>query len=109
VTVPAGYYPDGSPVSVLFLGKPFSEAELLGLAYDDEQATHLRVEPELTRTHPSPPPRSIVRRSNMLPPGWSRGHRGHAGGARSSRRRAKPTLNLRIDRAGRLRQSSFPE
>src|SRR4029077_6221467 len=67
VTVPAGYYSCGSPFSVIFRGKPFSEAELLAFAYDYEQATHLRVEPELTRNHPSPPPRSIVPRSNMLP------------------------------------------
>ena len=67
VAVPAGYYPDGSPFSIIFLGKPFSEAELLAFAYDYEQATHLRVEPKLERTHPSPPPHSIVPRSNMLP------------------------------------------
>ena len=67
VAVPAGYYPDGSPFSIIFLGKPFSEAELLAFAYDYEQATHLRVEPTLERTHPSPPPRSMVPRSNMLP------------------------------------------
>lgn len=45
ITVPAGYYEDGSPFSLLFLGEQFSEAELLGLAYDYEQATLLRQVP----------------------------------------------------------------
>ena len=45
ITVPAGYYEDGSPFSLLFLGQQFSEAELLGLAYDYEQATLLRQAP----------------------------------------------------------------
>lgn len=47
ITVPAGYYKDGSPFSLIFLGEPFSEAELLGLAYDYEQATMLRQAPVL--------------------------------------------------------------
>jgi Asp-tRNA(Asn)/Glu-tRNA(Gln) amidotransferase A subunit family amidase len=47
ITVPAGYYSDGSPFSVIFIGEQFSEAELLGLAYDYEQATMLRKAPTL--------------------------------------------------------------
>ena len=47
ITVPAGYYEDGSPFSLIFLGEPFSEAELLGLSYDYEQATMLRQVPIL--------------------------------------------------------------
>ncbi|WP_072013882.1 amidase family protein [Myxosarcina sp. GI1] len=47
VTVPAGYYEDGSPFSLIFLGEAFSEADLLGYAYDYEQATMLREAPEL--------------------------------------------------------------
>lgn len=47
VTVPAGYYEDGSPFSLIFLGEPFSEADLLGYAFDYEQATMLREPPEL--------------------------------------------------------------
>lgn len=47
ITVPAGYYSDGSPFSVIFLGEQFSEADLLGLAYDYEQATMLRKAPTL--------------------------------------------------------------
>lgn len=49
ITVPAGFYEDGSPFSLLFLGKPFSEAELLGLAYDYEQASMLRQAPTLVQ------------------------------------------------------------
>jgi hypothetical protein len=47
VTVPAGYYSDGSPFSVIFLGEQWSEAELLGYAFDYEQATLLRDAPVL--------------------------------------------------------------
>ena len=55
ITVPAGYYEDGSPFSVIFVGEPFSEAELLGLAYDYEQATMLRQAPILV-----PEPSAVV-------------------------------------------------
>jgi amidase/aspartyl-tRNA(Asn)/glutamyl-tRNA(Gln) amidotransferase subunit A len=54
VNLAGGYYADGSPFSVAFLGEPFSEAKLLGLAYDFEQATELRVEPTLVRKPQSP-------------------------------------------------------
>jgi len=47
IVVPAGYYEDGSPFSLIFLGEQFSEAELLGFAYDYEQATMLRTAPTL--------------------------------------------------------------
>ena len=47
ITVPAGYYDNESPFSLIFLGEPFSEAELLGYAYDYEQATQHRVAPTL--------------------------------------------------------------
>lgn len=40
VIVPAGYTPDSrTPVGIVFLGTAFSEATLLGLAYDYEQAS----------------------------------------------------------------------
>jgi Asp-tRNA(Asn)/Glu-tRNA(Gln) amidotransferase A subunit family amidase len=48
VTVPAGYYANGAPFSLIFLGEAFSEAELLGYAYDFEQATRQRVAPTLS-------------------------------------------------------------
>ena len=49
VTVPAGQYSgNGAPFSLIFVGRPWSEAELLGLAYDYEQATHHRVAANLS-------------------------------------------------------------
>ena len=48
VTVPAGRYPsNGSPFGLVFVGRPFSEAELLALAYDYEQSTQHRIVPDL--------------------------------------------------------------
>jgi amidase len=48
VTVPAGFLPDGRPIAVDFVGRArFTEAELLGLAFDFEQATLLRQPPPL--------------------------------------------------------------
>jgi amidase len=48
ITVPAGFADDGMPVGVEFLGRPFSEPELLKLAFSYEQATHHRHPPSLT-------------------------------------------------------------
>ena len=48
VTVPAGYYKSGSPFALAFFGKMWSEADLLGMAYDYEQATKFRKAPVLT-------------------------------------------------------------
>ncbi|CAG5089436.1 Amidase family protein [Thermobacillus xylanilyticus] len=47
VTVPGGYYKSGAPFAVVFVGKMWSEAELLGYAYDYEQATKHRKAPVL--------------------------------------------------------------
>lgn len=47
VNLSGGFYADGSPFSVQFLGEAFSEAKLLALAYDYEQATQNRTEPKL--------------------------------------------------------------
>jgi aspartyl-tRNA(Asn)/glutamyl-tRNA(Gln) amidotransferase subunit A len=47
VVVPAGQYADGSPFALIFIGPMWSEAELLSYAYDYEQATNHRIEPEL--------------------------------------------------------------
>ena len=47
VTVPAGRYANGAPFSLIFVGRLWSEADLLGLAYDYEQATHHRIVPLL--------------------------------------------------------------
>ena len=45
--VPAGRYSNGAPFGLIFLGRPFSEAELLNYAYDYEQATQHRFAPIL--------------------------------------------------------------
>ncbi len=47
VNLSGGFYADGSPFSVQFLGDMWSEGALLSLAYDFEQATHFRVAPTL--------------------------------------------------------------
>jgi len=49
VSVPAGYaVPTLRPSSIAFLGTAWTEPELLALAYDYEQASHLRQTPEAT-------------------------------------------------------------
>ncbi|MCK2054608.1 amidase [Methylobacterium sp. 37f] len=47
VTVPAGFYASGAPFNLIFVGRMWSEADLLGYAYDYEQATHHRRAPAL--------------------------------------------------------------
>ena len=46
--VPAGMTKDGLPVTISFLGQAFTEAKLIGYAYDFEQATHARMLPKHT-------------------------------------------------------------
>jgi hypothetical protein len=54
ISVQAGFTPDGGPgalpipVGMEFLGREFTEGDLLGLAYSWEQATHHRRPPEAT-------------------------------------------------------------
>ncbi len=45
LTVPAGFTPDGLPVGIEFMGRPFTEAMLLGFAYAYEQGTNHRRPP----------------------------------------------------------------
>jgi amidase len=45
ITVPAGY-DEGLPLGITFIGGRFAEPKLIGLAYDYEQATHIRVPPQ---------------------------------------------------------------
>ncbi|MBS0558851.1 MAG: amidase [Proteobacteria bacterium] len=49
VTVPAGYHSGGEPFNLIFVGRPWSEALLLSLAHDYEQATRHRRAPVLER------------------------------------------------------------
>src|SRR5205085_3491780 len=48
ITVPAGFADDGMPVGVEFIGRPFSEADLLRVAHAYERATNHRKPPSLT-------------------------------------------------------------
>jgi hypothetical protein len=47
VITPAGFYDDNSPFGIIFLGRPWAEAQLLGYAFDYEQATDWRTAPTL--------------------------------------------------------------
>ena len=49
ITVPAGYI-EGLPIGITFIGDRWAEPELLGLAYDYEQATQVRVPPQFIPT-----------------------------------------------------------
>ena len=47
VAVPFGYYDDGTPFVLAFIGDLWTDAELIAYAYDIEQATLARVPPML--------------------------------------------------------------
>jgi amidase len=49
ITVPAGY-DQGLPLGITFIGRRWAEPKLVGLAYDYEQATHVRVPPQFIPT-----------------------------------------------------------
>ncbi|GMA62432.1 amidase family protein [Alicyclobacillus fastidiosus] len=49
ITVPAGYTGEGKPMGITFTGTAFTEALLIHLAYDYEQATNHRRPPSLER------------------------------------------------------------
>ncbi len=49
ITVPAGH-DQGLPLGITFIGGRWSEPQLLGLAFDYEQATHVRVPPQFIPT-----------------------------------------------------------
>jgi Asp-tRNA(Asn)/Glu-tRNA(Gln) amidotransferase A subunit family amidase/pimeloyl-ACP methyl ester carboxylesterase len=50
ISVPLGLRANGMPVGVVLIGKPGEEAKLLSYAYALEQATKLRVDPDLDAT-----------------------------------------------------------
>jgi amidase len=50
ITVPAGYVDDVLPIGISFIGGQWDEPELIGFAYDFEQATHVRVPPTFLPT-----------------------------------------------------------
>jgi len=47
VVVPAGFYASGLPFGLEFSSRPWTDGDLLGVAYAWEQATHLRKSPTL--------------------------------------------------------------
>lgn len=47
VVVPAGFYPSGLPFGLEFSARPWTDGDLLAIAYAWEQATHLREPPTL--------------------------------------------------------------
>jgi amidase len=49
ITVPAGH-DAGLPLGITFIGRRWGEPKLIGLAYDYEQATHVRVPPRFIPT-----------------------------------------------------------
>jgi amidase len=48
IVVPMGFGSQGLPMTISFLGRPYSDGELLGFAYDYEQETGLRAPSSLT-------------------------------------------------------------
>jgi Asp-tRNA(Asn)/Glu-tRNA(Gln) amidotransferase A subunit family amidase len=48
MTVPAGFTPDGLPVGIEFMARPYAERTLFKFAYAYEQATHHRTPPAST-------------------------------------------------------------
>jgi amidase len=53
ISVPAGWTADALPVGIELLGRAWSEAQLLRIAYAFEQATHHRLSPKLTPALPA--------------------------------------------------------
>jgi amidase len=74
ITVPAAYT-SGLPIGISFIGGRWSEPELIGYAYDFEQATHVRVKPTYVPTIgdalfpgiPNPPDPEPALRSQRSP------------------------------------------
>ncbi|MDT8322402.1 MAG: amidase family protein, partial [Xanthomonadales bacterium] len=52
IVVPAGVNSDGLPISIEFLGRPFSEARLIAIAHAYELQSRARVAPESTPALP---------------------------------------------------------
>jgi Asp-tRNA(Asn)/Glu-tRNA(Gln) amidotransferase A subunit family amidase len=48
ITVPSGFTSDNLPAGITFLGKPYSDTEMIKLAYAYEQSTHHRRPPQTT-------------------------------------------------------------
>ena len=57
VVVPGGFFSGGTPFATYFIGKMWDEGDLIGLAYDYEQATLHRAAPVLV---PEPSTAAVV-------------------------------------------------
>ena len=55
ISVPAGFTSDGLPVGITFLGRPYTDATMVKLAYAYERATGHRQAPSLTPALPGEP------------------------------------------------------
>ncbi|MEZ4503280.1 MAG: amidase family protein [Dehalococcoidia bacterium] len=55
ITVPAGFTASGLPAGITFLGRSFTDADMMSFAYAYEQATHRRVPPTTTPPLPNEP------------------------------------------------------
>ncbi len=55
ISVPAGFTTDKLPVGITFLGRPYSDADMIKLAYSYEQATGHRTPPSTTPALPGEP------------------------------------------------------
>jgi len=70
IAVPAGRYPGGAPFSVTFIGRPRTDADLIGIAYAYEQASRLRVPPALADAATRCPPVSQGQRGGGSTSWW---------------------------------------
>ncbi|NJO94451.1 MAG: amidase, partial [Hydrococcus sp. RM1_1_31] len=66
ITVPMGYSKEGIPMSLEFMGNFFGEAEIIGYAYDYEQATMFRRAPGLPIPEPTIVPAILLLGAGVL-------------------------------------------
>jgi amidase len=65
LSVPMGYYSDGTPMGIQFYGRLDSEGPLIGYAYDYEQATEWHADPNLSFV-PEPSAFGLVTLGSLL-------------------------------------------
>jgi amidase len=66
ITVPMGYSREGIPMSLEFMGNYFGESEILGYAFDYEQATRFRLAPGLPIPEPAIVPALLLLTAGVL-------------------------------------------
>ncbi|MBV8677761.1 MAG: hypothetical protein JO355_11425, partial [Planctomycetaceae bacterium] len=60
ITVPMGYAADGTPMGLEFMGQFDGEGPLIGMAYDYEQHTEFRADPNLDALSVPAPPSFVL-------------------------------------------------